>query len=778
MQPIRPLIARWCGAYRAAAWVWALVLLAVHVRFLLGLEEGLGDTRDLHMPTFGLVGDVAREGALLLWNPWTNGGAPDGFEPQVGAMSPLYVAFAWLGAGRSLGFRLLWVCLWWLGGQGLLALGRRLGAPAWAALAVTLGFAFGGTLVTSMSHTTFVCSVAFLPWIVERMEHALERRSLRAAAESGALWGLSSLSGYPALSLLTGLFLGAWVLGRVLFARDASSARCPLARGVALLLVCVGLAALVVLPLVLGLVSETTAYTFRSLPLPRADAISNTALSRNALSPSTLVTFASPGLATLTLGRLEGWSAPDPGTIDLHQGALVPALMILALIAGRRCAWRWWLFGVGLFFFAAALTPLLPLRGWLYDLLPPTRFFRHSGVFRVFFLFAACALALEGAKDLAAALRTGSRVTLRTGVLVAAGWMFVAALAALDFVVRTDPPWRASWTLLFVWEWGGVLALAALALFAAARVTGRALALLVGLHALVAGVWSLQAVRSVVFSETEVWRRFDEDHDPRVDPGLAGWNRRLTDSRMPAEVNDMVAAGELARAIARMGAVGGGLVRNHNLALKEATLFGYTSMGNHYHNASALEPAAWGMATGTERTWFTPRALAIEATLDSYAEWLGRCGELGSAPLLVHRRDEVDLDPSGTLARRLDERELRELRSLPAAERLPAAVVEYERDALELELAIPEDGWLLVTERWASSWRATVDGRPVPLWVGNFLWRAVEVQAGPRRLRFEYRPFGWPWLLLLSWSSLGAVAALSAWTRIVERRVAARALRG
>jgi len=81
---------------------------------------------------------------------------------------------------------------------------------------------------------------------------------------------------------------------------------------------------------------------------------------------------------------------------------------------------------------------------------------------------------------------------------------------------------------------------------------------------------------------------------------------------------------------------------------------------------------------------------------------------------------------------------------------------------LVLEVDAPTDGWLVLTDRWARSWRASVDGGPAQVWGASFLWRALHVQAGRHEVRLVVRPLGYPALLLASWSPLVAVAIGSA----------------
>src|SRR5262249_23586408 len=98
----------------------------------------------------------------------------------------------------------------------------------------------------------------------------------------------------------------------------------------------------------------------------------------------------------------ELFSGTWAGLCACYVGALIPALALFALVRSPRDRFAVWIALLGLLFLGLALGDLLPLRGWLYDVLPPTRYFRHSAVFRAHFLCALAVLALLGARALAA----------------------------------------------------------------------------------------------------------------------------------------------------------------------------------------------------------------------------------------------------------------------------------------------------------------------------------------------------------------------------------------
>jgi hypothetical protein len=78
---------------------------------------------------------------------------------------------------------------------------------------------------------------------------------------------------------------------------------------------------------------------------------------------------------------------------------------------------------------------------------------------------------------------------------------------------------------------------------------------------------------------------------------------------------------------------------------------------------------------------------------------------------------------------------------------------------------------LVLTDVHYPGWKATVDGRPVPIERVDYLLRGVPVPAGSHRVEFRYEPLSWRigWIL----SSLGLLAvgaaALVGWRRLRPR---------
>lgn len=81
-------------------------------------------------------------------------------------------------------------------------------------------------------------------------------------------------------------------------------------------------------------------------------------------------------------------------------------------------------------------------------------------------------------------------------------------------------------------------------------------------------------------------------------------------------------------------------------------------------------------------------------------------------------------------------------------------------DLVALEVAADKDSWLVLRDLYAPGWRASIDGKDVPIERADYLFRAVRVTAGSHRVRFEYKPFSFRLGLAVSLISLVVVTCL------------------
>lgn len=77
-------------------------------------------------------------------------------------------------------------------------------------------------------------------------------------------------------------------------------------------------------------------------------------------------------------------------------------------------------------------------------------------------------------------------------------------------------------------------------------------------------------------------------------------------------------------------------------------------------------------------------------------------------------------------------------------------MVRYEANSLELAVASPADGYLVLSDPFYPGWRAEMDGQPVDILRANYAFRAVPVPAGSHRLTMTFRSGAWQVGLVIS----------------------------
>jgi hypothetical protein len=734
-------------------WPWifaACVVLAVvvicNLPLLTGRVAPVWDAVDYYRPFFSLVADYTRTGRLLLWDPWINAGSPDFAEPSIGAASPVFLLFGLLFGSGNLGFAAYWIAFWAFGGVGMLLLCRHLGAPSWGALIVALGFVSCGFYTGHGEHTATIYSFSFIPWIIWRFDSALTTRRYFPAAEAGLLWGLSGLGGYPQIVILDVMFLGPWAIGRLWLARkdpepDLSLRRwreCRFAVVALIVIVIVGTA--VLSPSYFSFFRELRGYTDRVEFLGRARA-----LHENLLPPAALNSFASPFLYLLNLPPYRVWPETDVSMSNIYVGVLI--LVIVAAALTKYSGWKLWLASVAAFFLACSVGWHLPIRGWLYDLVPPTRFFRNPSYFRAYVIVTLCILAALGTRELdTAAAAEQSRNRLRwwlAAVLAAAVacYSFTRLFYDVGFFGCAPPPdvfgaHRAA--LAFLATWFGVL----LVFFLWWKQRLSKVAFVIALILLAVG----DAATTLRISEFTTYT-------PNTVPWLEVMNSH--------HVKDLdLTAREITRNLHPPESLAT-YPNDRNLAIKDAELANYGPLQNKLFNAYLTDPVLYQIAIGQSRMWFSARPTWLPPSTESFAVFSTVSHALGVPPLFLHKREEMEQGGGGTPSSSVA---VSEEAGRLATSVVPAAIelTRYGPNTLSLRYSAPTDGWLLVTDRWASGWAATVNGTPSEVLGADFIFRAVRVTRGENLVSFRYRPTGYLGFVALSWGTMLAVAVCTA----------------
>jgi hypothetical protein len=734
--------------FRISGWLLAGLLLTtlfliINRELISGARVQIWDAWSFYTPAFSLVADHARSGRLLLWDPWRAGGTPDFADPQVAAASPIAIIAGAIGGGNSTAFRIYWLFIWVLGPLGLLLLARHLGAPPWGAFLVALGYSFCGFYTAHAEHTTVLYSFSFVPWFIWRFDVALTSLRFQPAAQAGALWGLSALGGYPAIVILSGGMLFLWAMGRccspdhgagLLVQKQPIWRRFKFAFLALATVFCVGV--LIMAPTYVAFFREGLGYTERAGAEPRWLVTAG-----NALDPGALATFASPYLTALKfpLRNPELWPKTDISMADVYVGVLPLTLSLLALWQRPRSIWRWWLVGIIAFSLACAVGDRLPVRGWLYDYCPPTRYFAYPAMFRGYAIFSAAVLALLATSDLEAAIQNHeTRIWWQLAVLslaasIAAVWAYVHVVSR---VANLGNQFYLS-NLHLAGIWFSVVAVSVLLLLF--QGTRKWLPVLFGVLAILDASLTLRLSQEFMSTDSG----FGHSLVRRAD---AGHKTTLTLKSLQREL----------QAPPRLG----GAHANASLTLRIATFYNHSTMKNRFHIGFADHPVLLNTGLGADRIWFSKDVTIAAPSNLAYSALVNRSEQLGAPVMVVHPPEQMARVSVISSPAVPDSTELTSISHLAPAQEIPAQVLSYSPNELNIKVSCPADGWLLVTDRWAAGWRAKVNGMPADVFGGNLIFRAVRVRSGENTIHFYYPQHLYFVMILVSWTTLVAVFAI------------------
>lgn len=693
------------------------------------------DAVDYFGPEFSLIADHIKSGRLLLWDPWVAAGTPDSAEPEFGTTSPIVLVMGLLSPNPRAGFVMYWMFIWMAGPIGLLVLCRHLKCPVWGGLIAAIGFGASGFYTGHAEHTAHLYSVSFLPWIIWRFDLALSRRSYWGALQAGILYGLSALGGYPVYTIVTPGFLVLWSAARAFDNDDgklpASGWRRRLWVSAAAILLLTAVGGAVMSPAYIGFFKETRGYSDRTGPRSREEA-----LTQNILPVGDLTTLASPYLSLLDIEHGRFWPFSDISMRSIYVGSLVTTLAFFGLLGGRR--WRSWLFSIAILFLCCATGYQLVIRAWLYDFLPPTRYFRNASSFRTYFILLFAILAALGAKDLnsvTTSIESSPRkrhffiCSIVMAIIV--GWTF----AIVTHLARVFPPSYGFATIQAIIVWCAAAALAYLLWDERVpRTTAYGLLLAV---ALFDGITTLRISRITMHSPGTVsfWRVMKMQHDPSLDLSAHRLFRQLDP---PAMLNNFPPSR---------------YPSNRNLPLKIATLNNDITLWNRFYRQIQDDPLLCQMALGKDRIWFAAQAAWGPPSDANFVDYARRVHQLQSAVVILHTAEQMKSLSMRSGGQRGTTSPAPVL-GFGEASRAQVSQISYWPNSLSFHYFASTGGWLIVTDRWAPGWKATVNGQPREVLGADFVFRAVRVEPGDNFVQFQYRPWGWPGLLVLSWGTL------------------------
>ncbi len=488
------------------------------------------------------------------------------------------------------------------------------------------------------------------------------------------------------------------------------------------------LSGIIMAPVYLGFLIEGAGYTARTGYLPRSIAISS-----NALHPAALGSFTSPVFPVVkhNVGNSTLWAYNDLSSFSIYLCPIVFLFGILSVTLNPRSITRWWILGLGLLAIAFSLGESLPFRGWLYDLVIPTRYFRHPSWMRGFYIFSITVLSLYGFKDISSILAKGDRNALKpffrgttaitiTAVIVYPYLMYGAvgnAIAAGYTTANIHFLWAwlvAMCVVIMMYRWPdkarqtlplALLSITAIDAFINARVSG--------------GIVSREVAA--------INPHYYQAHNSSLD---------LTENKLKLAWGDS---------------------RNSNFSAKNPGMpsYGPVTYSNNVYMSLLTEPIAKDNLTGKPRIWFSSNPYSICPNSDEYE----RIKEIeGFWPLfqnVIHGRSAMlgDYSECGSLKD--------STLTSGISKEINATLRSHTPMHIMFAVTAPDDGYVTISERWARSWKAKVNNVEAPVLGGSFIFRTVKVVKGVNEIEMIYEPGYVLWALAFSYSILAGILILA-----------------
>lgn len=179
---------------------------------LAGRRFFLDDVVQQYYPSLSYVASSLRQFRLPYWSPYVFSGIPFLGDMQTQTFyPPCWLLTLFVNPDGRLSFyavELLILLHLLLAGYAMYGLMRELELSREGAAFAGLCFMFSGFLVLRTVHLTAVCTIAWLPLIVQLLYRSLNQRRLGVAFAAGLVLGLAALAGHPQFLLYIGFTLG------------------------------------------------------------------------------------------------------------------------------------------------------------------------------------------------------------------------------------------------------------------------------------------------------------------------------------------------------------------------------------------------------------------------------------------------------------------------------------------------------------------------------------------------------------------------------------------
>jgi len=762
----------------AAAVVLAVILF--HPMILSMRVAAFGDNVSFWAPAASFWANVVQSGGFPLWNPYILGGIPFAADINHGLFYPPHWLILVLGVAEAT--NLLIILHVAFGTVGMYLFIQSLGAVSMARLWGAILFAMSESFISLSNHVVMLESMSYLPLILYLAVRLTDGAGLRSALSLGIAVALSALSGDVHATYIAAIAAGVVFLVRAI--QRAANHETPLAFRSLLFAIIAAAAGLLLAAVALIPAFELARTT------GRGDA-SIAYASYNGLDPAAVAGMLSPGF----------WGMPGDGTVwNARWGnAAYFGLVVLLLAAwGARRLSRGAapiaLVVIGACLSFGASSPLWRLA---HAALPGFGMFRQPREYFVIAVVGLLALSSFGLADIAdgAPRRLGIRRSMKLTLIasIAAACMIISLWALQvaffrDLVLLAAARWPGTTPEMVRWMAISLLQALVISAIAAAAFllhrSGAASARTAAVAVAIACIadYALLAQKSIILGPSELYE--PREGAAKFAASLAGTDGRLVaDARGFGEYFEEFARRRTAGLLTGEEASFNALLRVKECLVDDEALYvGVPNALGYSTFVPRRYAALYELATGRAASPVRLRAVKdaryslLGATAIEHAgpDW----SYLNSEAIRQTRRAWIthewrsvrDFDAALAAMKDSPSRalEMPIIEGAPAHGRRPEvaedSVPKWRQTAntLTLDVSTNAPGMLIVTENAYPGWQASVDAKPVPIYIANVSFRAVPIPAGKHAVHFRFMPKSLLWGAGVSAAALVLVIVLLA----------------
>jgi hypothetical protein len=735
--------------------VLVLLFMSPVIRPPTGIEVLNGhDLVNQQYPLFSLIFDSIRDGkGVPLWNPYQFAGQSIVSNPQSSVVYPPAWIMVMTGVPRGVGW--LAILHLWLGGWGMAMFIRFLGATKAGALIAGMIYTFSAFTAAHLNGSTlnYLMCWAWLPWMAAAYLWSAKRGNWKPAVLSGAVVGMTILSGHPPMFYFGVL----WLITLWIYLSLTHDVK-PL-NGLRILVIMLGVG----LALGAALWLPVADFTLRS---NRTGAASLGFSNSYALPAGQALTLLFPNLFGEPVNGY--WGVPFYEELTIYIGVL--PLVALFLTRRRPATNLLALFVVvGLVVSMGIDGGLFPI---LYKILPGYQLFRVPSRALYFVQVGGAGLAalwnsdlqnsnhFERLRLLKPALRRGLPILIM--LCLAGAFLLMAIFNA--FSGDANPPWRVYHTASVAMLTGifAILSWGVLRVWTFKRLSIKWPLVITGAVILV-DLWRISAPL-VTVSAVDVptmWKIMNRTAPASPEfrvmtvPDEVIWQAGLTYTHhLNANGYDP-------------------LVSDAYQRLLDASQYNPTSpiaqiLGVRY--VISDKPYEWSALSGVESLtlkseddgWYIyesantlPRSFVTSAfqviSDDEITRQTLASSKAGQIPTIVSQAPECT-------------------RVENDASQVPAKITEYSPNSVDIQANSEQGGILVLTDSYDPNWAVSVDNAPATLIRVDTALRGVCVPAGDHQVHFEYQPKAFFAGVIISGIGWAAVALFGVYTLISYRR--------